>query len=38
MVPSLSAVGTVAFIHLGNSEKREKLEEFVAESPSRSLT
>jgi L-iditol 2-dehydrogenase len=37
VVPSLSAVGIVSLTHLGNSEKRQKLEELVAESSSRSL-
>lgn len=38
VAPSLSGAGIVSFAHLGNSEKREKLEELVAENSSRSLT
>lgn len=38
VAPSLSGAGVVSFTHLTNSEKREKLEEPVAENSSRGLT
>jgi L-iditol 2-dehydrogenase len=38
VAPSLSGTGIVSFTHLDNLEKREKLEELVAESSGRNLT